>query len=272
MGNDCILCLTLYALLLPSYPPSYPDGHQPVPSLYLLHPPCVPPWPACHLHYHTCTQGCWSQSPPSALGNRCCRQIRPWQSADHMFEWVMVPLPFPHSGGQWRSLYPTEIRNLTSWTVIKLIRERAEREDVFRSTVRLCFSDTAGRSTTNSLSVPLKMITKMIPQWGCLVHTLVTKTTWWVKITSVILLLPCGCRVVQHQTSAEQQASSGNILHRTVNIQTHYRSHVLWNVAFSIAINPHSKRPFMVTMSYQVWILLCSLDDDDDDDDELSYW
>lgn len=29
MGNDCILCLSLYALLVPSYPPPYPSGHQP---------------------------------------------------------------------------------------------------------------------------------------------------------------------------------------------------------------------------------------------------
>lgn len=30
MGNDCILCLSLYALLVPSYPPPYPSSHQPL--------------------------------------------------------------------------------------------------------------------------------------------------------------------------------------------------------------------------------------------------
>lgn len=39
MGNDCILCLSLYALLVPSYPPPYPSSHQPLPL------PVAPPLP-----------------------------------------------------------------------------------------------------------------------------------------------------------------------------------------------------------------------------------
>jgi len=81
VGNDCILCLSLYALMVPSYPPPPPPpppiGHQP------RSPPCTPftqprvpssPSPCFRVSFtliHTSTQCCWSQCLCGALANRC---------------------------------------------------------------------------------------------------------------------------------------------------------------------------------------------------------